>query len=136
MQPHTHSSTPRHPCPSVEISTRELRSFHMDGQVFIDTIKRELQALAPQFPSAEQMADRLFISSRTFSRRLSNAGQDYRSIVAEVRRAAAIAQLTGSGEKISAIAKHLGYADTSNFTKAFKIWTGLTPKNYRKAHQA
>ncbi|MEC8427244.1 MAG: AraC family transcriptional regulator [Pseudomonadota bacterium] len=131
------SITPVASCPShvVNIPTRELRSFHMDGQVFIDTIKRELHELAPQIPSAEQMADRLFISSRTFSRRLSNAGQDYRSIVSEVRRSVAIEQLTGSGEKISVIARHLGYADTSNFTKAFKIWTGLSPKNYRKAHK-
>lgn len=135
MQQFSTSSPVPAPNHVLNIPTRELRSFDMDGQVFVDTIKRELHALTPQIPSAEQMADRLFISTRTFSRRLNNAGQDYRSIVSEVRHALAVEQLTGSREKISVIAKYLGYADTSNFTKAFKIWTGLTPKNYRKAHK-
>ncbi|HAT1761529.1 TPA: AraC family transcriptional regulator, partial [Legionella pneumophila] len=29
----------------------------------------------------------------------------------------------------------LGFQDTSNFSKAFKRWTGVTPTEYREKHE-
>ncbi|MGR5542431.1 helix-turn-helix domain-containing protein, partial [Vibrio campbellii] len=36
----------------------------------------------------------------------------------------------------SDVAWESGYSDLSNFNRAFKTWTGMTPSMYRKQHRA
>jgi AraC-like DNA-binding protein len=82
-------------------------------------------------PKLEALASRFCVSARTFSRRLKSMGMSYRGIVEEVRRREAIDRLTNSDVSIAEISMSLGYADASNFSKAFKSWTGKSPKQYR-----
>jgi len=77
------------------------------------------------------LAERFFISPRTLNRRLAIAGSSFRKITEIVRREKAEIYLRETDLKISEIARQLGYSDASNFSKAFKLWTGSTPRRYR-----
>ena len=82
--------------------------------------------------SLEQMADRLHMSSRTLKRRLQDEGANYREIVEAVLRERATRLLMETDLPVSEIAFRAGYNDVSNFTRAFKRWTGKTPRDFRR----
>lgn len=47
----------------------------------------------------------------------------------------AVELLLSSNMKIQEISDHVGYSDTNYFSKAFKTFYGLSPKEYRQQHQ-
>ncbi|MFN3712954.1 MAG: helix-turn-helix domain-containing protein [Alcanivoracaceae bacterium] len=83
---------------------------------------------ASQLPDLEAMAKQLHVSSRTLKRRLQDEGCQWRHLLeAELCRRACEA-LRRDGASVSEVAFALGYQDASNFSRAFRRWTGLTPK--------
>jgi AraC-like DNA-binding protein len=50
----------------------------------------------------------------------------------EVRRSHAETLLRDPRLSIDEVAERVGYADTSNFTRAFRRWTGKTPAVFRR----
>ncbi|MCG8671945.1 MAG: AraC family transcriptional regulator [Pseudomonadales bacterium] len=89
--------------------------------------------LAKGFPSFDQVADALNMSTQTLSRRLQDEDTSYQSIKDDIRRDAAIAFLNAGELSIKEIAYHLGFKESSSFSKAFKQWVGITPTRYREA---
>ena len=88
--------------------------------------------LAKGVPSFDQIADALNMSTQTLSRRLQDEDSSYQSIKDDIRRDAAIAFLNAGELSIKEIAYHLGFKESSSFSKAFKQWVGITPTLYRK----
>ncbi|WP_425046592.1 helix-turn-helix domain-containing protein [Primorskyibacter sp. S87] len=41
--------------------------------------------------------------------------------------------LASSSNTVASIAESLGYTNSSNFTRAFRGWTGKSPRDFRKA---
>ena len=83
-----------------------------------------------ELPSMEVVARALEISARTLARKLQSHGVSYARLV-EDRRASAAKLLLRSGRRsIQEVASTLGFADTPAFHKAFRRWTGLTPRQY------
>jgi AraC-like DNA-binding protein len=82
-------------------------------------------------PRAEQMADKLHLSTRTLHRRLFEAGTTYQDIIDGVRKRLAIEFLERTDLPVSDIAERTGFSDVSNFRKAFKKWTNQTTAYYR-----
>jgi len=72
------------------------------------------------------------MTSRTLSRRLQGFGITYTELVNSVRKELTLQYLSKTTWSIADIAEHLGYLNASNFTRAFKHWTGQTPHDYRK----
>jgi AraC-like DNA-binding protein len=72
---------------------------------------------------------------RTLQRRLSEANTTFSALVEEVRMTAAMAMLEDNTVRLCDIASQLGYTDQANFTRAFRRWTGVSPRTYRR-HQA
>ncbi len=72
------------------------------------------------------------ISLRTLRRYLRNEGKSFRVLIDEVRCQQAILLLQQTGYSVAKIAEELSYADVSNFRRAFKRWTGQTPRELRK----
>lgn len=98
-------------------------------------IASKVRTLLISYGSALPLRDtakRLRISPRTLNRQLAQLNTSYRHMVEEVRREHATRLLGNSSLKIEEIARELGYADTSNFVRAFRKWMGITPLNYRK----
>lgn len=85
------------------------------------------------FPSLESAADTLGMSGRTLRRRLSDEGSSYQKVLNEVRTQLAKELLQNDNKNITDIAFLLGFADTSAFTKAFKQWTNMSPREFKKA---
>jgi AraC-like DNA-binding protein len=72
------------------------------------------------------------LSPRSFQRQLSTTGLRFRSLVNESRHSYAAQLLRNSTLKISEIATRLGYSQSPDFTRAFRIHTGFTPSHYRE----
>ena len=101
-----------------------------------DRITRLLHA-RPAFrtPSMHDAARHLGISVRSLRRRLSEEGVSYRGLVASVLANAAKEVLQDGQASVDDAARATGYSETTAFHRAFKRWTGVTPKEFRRTAQ-
>jgi len=77
------------------------------------------------------MVDSAFhISTRTLNRRLKALGSNFKRVIKEAREELAIEYLATGNIPVEEIAFRLGYSDPSNLSKAFKSWTGYSPRQY------
>jgi AraC-like DNA-binding protein len=90
--------------------------------------------LLKQLPSGsiskDDVAKGLFMSPRTLQIKLSKSNTTFQDVVNETRRALACGYIENSGMSITEIAYLLGFSDTSNFSRAFRRWTGRSPRAY------
>ncbi|MFE4620661.1 AraC family transcriptional regulator [Streptomyces sp. NPDC056747] len=90
------------------------------------------QALpAEPVPTPRQLADRLSMSPQTLRRRLAAEGTTYQRLRDQVRRDHAIAALSGGRVSIESLSRQLGFSEPSAFHRAFRRWTGETPRAFR-----
>ena len=82
------------------------------------------------------VAQRLVMTVRTMHRRLKEAGTSFRSIRSEFLRERAEGLLREPRVPISEVSYLVGYGEPSNFHRAFRRWTGLTPAEWRAANPA
>ncbi|GMG88486.1 AraC family transcriptional regulator [Biformimicrobium ophioploci] len=83
----------------------------------------------------EQIAERLHMSPRHLARKLTEEKVNFREIQDEVRSYYAKLWLAQNEKSLAEIAAMLGYCDESAFGKAFRRWTGQTPRSYRLQHR-
>ena len=95
-------------------------------------VRRLLLDQGGNHPGLDQIARRLGHSSRSLSRHLAAEGCDYRTLVDQIRQQIAEQLIRHSNLPIARIADRLGYADPSNFNRAFRRWTGSSPGSLRK----
>ena len=103
-----------------------------------DIVRRVRAAMVPGndgYPTPEQLAVRLHLTTRTFRRRLQEQGQSYQQLLEEARRRDSCRLLTQPELEIRRIGELLGYTDPANFTRAFKAWTEMTPSQWRQVQQ-
>ncbi len=104
------------------------------GASFVGSVKAIIQGrLTGGYPEMWQVARSAGLSVRTFQRRLSEEHMDYRGLVADVRRHLAQEMLTDSSRSQLDVAMSLGYSDAANFSRAFKQWTGVAPRDFRRS---
>jgi AraC-like DNA-binding protein len=84
-------------------------------------------------PAFDTVAAHVHLSPRTLNRRLKALDTSYKEIISDTRKHRAFEYLAGNSLTINQIANRLGYSDPSNFSKAFKHWTGLSPSDFRDA---
>lgn len=96
-----------------------------------ERIQRILAAVGDAMPSLEQMAARFSMSSRTLKRRLQGEQASYSELVEAELRLRAERLLVEQRLPVAEVATQLGYHDVSNFSRAFRRWTGRTPREYR-----
>ncbi|MGF6781788.1 AraC family transcriptional regulator [Paraburkholderia sp. GAS334] len=100
-------------------------------QMVSNRTRQYIAACLPTIPAIEAVARHLHYSVRTLCRRLVAEGTTFQAIKDEVRRDIAIQRLTGSADAIASIAYDIGFGNTTAFHRAFRQWTGSTPKTYR-----
>lgn len=99
------------------------------------SVRRALRALVPEGRAqAAEIATRLGLSERTLFRRLRDEGLVLRDLVDGFRRERAERGLL-DGRPMSEIATELGYADQSAFSRAFRRWTGASPRAWKQARK-
>ncbi len=94
-----------------------------------DVIARQL---ADGRPGIGAVAPALHMSVRTLQRRLAEAGWTYKRLLDDVRFAEARSAMARPDEPLKAVAIDLGFVEQASFTRAFRRWTGLTPREYRQ----
>ncbi|ANN61892.1 hypothetical protein A9174_33700 (plasmid) [Mesorhizobium loti NZP2037] len=77
------------------------------------------------------LASELGITARTLQRRLSDEGTSLRDILRSYREQMAAAYLAQENRSIEEISSALGYAESTVFSRAFKTWTGRSPRQER-----
>jgi AraC-like DNA-binding protein len=80
-----------------------------------------------------EVASRMHRSKSTLQRQLSAEDTSYRDILESTREALAKRYLEDGDYSLSQIAFMTGFSDQSNFARAFKRWTGVSPGQYQKA---
>lgn len=80
--------------------------------------------------SMEAIAKKLGTSSRTLQRRLAEEATSYNDVLAEVRIEFAKRYLTRGTMSASEVAYLVGFTEPPAFFKAFKRWTGMTPREF------
>lgn len=84
----------------------------------------------------ECAARALGVSVRTLQRHLARLGTSHSEMLAELRLEIACRLLAGSSPPLSEIAKFLGYANASSFSRAFARSMGVQPVAYRRRQLA
>ena len=86
--------------------------------------------------TADGLAARLHMSSRTLHRQLLEEGVSLQALKDEVRREQAMDQLRRSSRPIKQVALAVGFRNEKSFSRAFRGWTGSTPGEFRRAQLA
>lgn len=95
-------------------------------------VRQVLCRLMPQGePKREAVAGALHLSQRTLQRRLEDEGTTFQQLLDDTRRELAEQYLAQPSLTLLEIAYLLGFADPSNFFRAFKRWFATTPGEYR-----
>ena len=80
----------------------------------------------------DELASEIGMSSRTMRRRLAEAQLTFQQLLDECRMRQAMLEFRTRPEcSIAQVALRLGYAEHSNFTRAFTRWVGVPPQRYR-----
>lgn len=100
-----------------------------------DLVERTRQAIGGRLrvgdPSLGSVARGLGMSERSLQRHLGELGYTYNALADEVREATARLYLDQPDVALAEIAYLLGFADQAAFNRAFKRWTGHTPRQAR-----
>ena len=120
----------------VQASEEVARNYlaHMDKN---DVVTKARVTLIGQLPDGEpnrgRVARALHMSERTLARRLAERDYTFTSLVDEIRNQLARDYLRQSRFSVTDVAFLLGFSDQSNFARAFKRWTSLSPTEFRLA---
>ena len=115
-----------------QISAKYIASLE-EGEVST-AVRSLLVKLLPSGRSDQQtIANRLYRSASTLQRQLNAEGTSYRDVLETTRRELAEQYLKDEGLSKAEIAFMLGFSDQSNFARAFKRWTGMSPGEFQDA---
>ncbi len=101
------------------------------GEQVKDTLRR---SLAGKPPALQDVARELGLGARTLQRRLTDAGLTFQQLVEETRRDLAHHYLKQSNVELNETAFLLGFKDANSFFRAFQVWEGTSPGEWRTRH--
>lgn len=100
---------------------------------FVDAVRQYLQRHEGPLPRMSAVADAFHLSVRTFRNRLSQHDTSFQVLLDQQRQEQARSLLGDSDISVKEIAYRLGFRESSNFSRVFKRWTGMTPLDYRQS---
>ena len=111
---------------------RRLGEVLRDPLSYADVVRGRLRSATP-IPALEEVVASLHLTRRTLQRRLDEEGTNFSRLLAEVRLERAQELMRRSGLSLEQMARELGFSDSSALSRAFKGWTGLAPRGYKRA---
>ncbi len=116
----------------------------MNDQIVIDYLKcfdkhnivmqvraRVIEELNNGIPHQDKIAGQLNMSLRNLQRKLKDENSSFKGILDETRSELSKQYLRGSDRSIIEVGFLLGFTEPSNFARAFRRWTGVSPNEYR-----
>ncbi|MEM6877337.1 MAG: AraC family transcriptional regulator ligand-binding domain-containing protein [Bacteroidota bacterium] len=114
----------------VEEKTKGIK---IPGSKLVRDVEALIQdALPTGIPGLDHISTLIAMSSRTLTRRLSEAGVSYRDLIKQTQENMAKEMLRENTRSIGEIAFLTGFSEQSAFNRAFKKWTNLTPSEFKK----
>lgn len=86
--------------------------------------------------SMDAIADKLGQSRQTLYRNLKDEGVTYEQVLDELRHKLALHFLNGKKVSVNETAYLVGFSDPASFSRAFKRWTGVSPREVRTSRAA
>lgn len=108
-----------------------VRQYRRDRLV-TQRIRKALLDVPATGTNAAAMAAHLHVSARTLHRQLAEEGTSFQQLKDEVRRDRAVQLLARSSQPVKQVALACGFQNEKSFSRAFKLWTGRSPKAYRE----
>ncbi len=102
------------------------------SQISMQVRARIIEALPSGTPVQMEIAKSLNLSLRNLQRKLQVENTNYKTLLDDTRKELATNYMRETHRSIGEITYLLGFAETSNFTRAFRRWTGKSPKEYRQ----
>lgn len=101
-----------------------------------DIIQQVKAAILDQLPSGnvtdDSVSEAVYTSIRSLQRKLHEKGTTFKTILTEVRKDLALKYIHDRKLTLTEISFMLGFSEMSSFSRAFKRWTGESPKEFRK----
>jgi AraC-like DNA-binding protein len=92
---------------------------------------RIIERLHDGTPNQEIIAESMHVSLRSLQRRLNKEETNFKTLLETTRQELALHYIRETHRTLGEITYLLGFSEPSNFTRAFKRWTGKTPAEYR-----
>ncbi len=128
-----------HGTPDVAKATDKIAEQYietLDPHKVASKVKRLLIDLLPSGKvDQELVSSRLNRSTSTLQRQLQVEGMSYRDVLESTQRRLAKTYLREKKHSHAQIAYLLGFSEQSNFSRAFKRWTSLSPRQYQKSSE-
>jgi AraC-like DNA-binding protein len=103
----------------------------------VDQVRRILiGAMDGGEQSMEDVARKLGLSARSLQRRLADEASRFNDVLAQVREEFAKRYLARGTVSASEVAYLVGFTEPQAFFKAFKRWTGQTPREFQQSASA
>ncbi|MDQ8036926.1 MAG: AraC family transcriptional regulator ligand-binding domain-containing protein [Pedobacter sp.] len=99
---------------------------------FVDSVRFHLKRTDGPLPRMSSVASAFNMSARTFRNRLRRHNTSFQLLLDKERHDQAVHFLRTTDKSVKEIAYILGFQESSNFSRVFKKWTGLTPLDYRR----
>lgn len=101
-------------------------------RLLVQRVRLALGAHPAQMHNAQALSALLNISLRTLHRQLKDEGASLQALKDEVRQARALQLLLRTTRPIKQVAEAAGFSNEKSFMRAFKVWTGTSPAEFRR----
>jgi len=126
-----------HSAPDIAKATDRIAEQYietLDPLKVASQVRRLLVDLLPSGKADQELvSSRLNRSASTLQRQLQGEGITYREVLESTQRNLAETYLRDKKHSHAQIAYLLGFSEQSNFSRAFKRWTSMTPRQYQAA---
>ena len=128
-----------HATPDIAKATDKIAEQYiesLDPHKVASQVRQLLIALLPSGKADQELvSNRLNRSTSTLQRQLQSEGLTYREVLESTQRSLAQTYLLEKKHSHAQIAYLLGFSEQSNFSRAFKRWTSMTPRQYQESSQ-
>ena len=101
------------------------------SSAFTREVERTIEPMLASGPvRIDEVAKALGLSRQTLYRRLKMEGVTFEALLDGLRRRLAIKLIRDEGVPVKEAAWRLGFSDPAAFSRAFKRWTGRSPRDF------
>jgi AraC-like DNA-binding protein len=105
------------------------------GANFSTSLRLLLVGYLDESLTIRDCADLVGMSNRTLQRRLAAHGVSFNELLDQIRFDTAKQLLENNAISVTDISGELGYTDPASFTRAFRRWAGVSPRQHRQLHR-